>query len=258
MKLYYETFGNGPDLVLLHGWGMNIAVWSGIREQLAEHYRITLIELPGHGASDYAADCHSLEAWAEAVLAVAPEEAVWAGWSLGGAIAQWIALNHPERISKLVVITGTPHFIAADGWHGMDKTVLKQFAANLADDHNQTLGLFLSLQVQGGSDARQALRQLRQEIKTRPEPNPAALANGLKLLQTVDLRHELPHLNRPSLWLLGERDTLVPARIGDNLKQMLTTATIHILPRCAHAPFLSHRDETLNLLQQFIGAENAT
>ena len=255
MKLYCETIGNGPDLVLLHGWGMNTAVWSGIRERLAEHYRVTLIELPGHGASEYDADSRSLGAWAEAVLATAPEQAVWVGWSLGGAIAQWIALNRSERISKLVVVTGTPRFVAADAWHGLDESVLRQFATSLAGDHQQTLARFLSLQVQGGSDARQTLRRLRQEINARPAPDPAALENGLELLLTVDLRQSLPGLSRPSLWLLGERDTLVPAKLADDLVQLIPNAVIHVLPRCAHAPFLSHRDESLGLLQQFIGAD---
>ena len=46
MRLYSETMGSGPDLVLLHGWGMNVAVWSSIKPRLAERYRLTLVELP--------------------------------------------------------------------------------------------------------------------------------------------------------------------------------------------------------------------
>ncbi|MCF6282641.1 MAG: pimeloyl-ACP methyl ester esterase BioH [Candidatus Polarisedimenticolaceae bacterium] len=257
MKLYSETFGNdGPDLLLLHGWGMNAAVWSNIRDALARHYRVTLIELPGHGASEYEASERLLEAWAEAVLAVAPEKAIWIGWSLGGAISQWVALNRPERVTKLVVVTGTPRFVATENWHGMDAAVYESFSAALADDHNQALGQFLSLQVQGGSDARKTLRQLRQEINARPEPNLAALKNGLELLQTIDLREALPNLRCPSLWIFGQRDTLVSVKIADKIEAMLPTAEIQILPHCAHAPFISHRDETLVRLQHFIGTDN--
>lgn len=256
MKLYSETSGSGPDLVLLHGWGMNAAVWSGICESLTCHYRVTLIELPGHGASEYEVSERSLESWAEAVLKAAPERATWVGWSLGGAISQWIALNRPERVDKLVVVTGTPRFVATEGWHGMDPAIYDGFTAALAHDHNRALGQFLSLQVQGGSDARKTLRQLRQEINARPEPDSAALENGLRLLQTIDLREALPNLSCPSLWLFGERDTLVSAKLAENIRQMLPSAVIHTLHRCAHAPFLSHRDETLDLLLQFIGTEN--
>jgi len=256
VKLYSETTGSGPDLVLLHGWGMNIAVWSSIRDLLAAHYRVILIELPGHGASEYEVSECSLEAWAKAVLDITPAKATWIGWSLGGAIAQWVALNRPERIHKLVVVTGTPRFVATDNWHGMDAAVYDSFSAALANDHNQALGQFLSLQVQGGSDARKTLRQLRQEINARPEPNLAALKNGLELLQSIDLREALPNLGCPSLWLFGQRDTLVSAKVADKVKAMLPAAEIHVIPRCAHAPFLSHRDETLELVQHFIGLDN--
>ena len=46
-----ERFGQGPDLVLLHGWGMNGAVWHGIAQELAAHYRLHLVDLPGFGNS---------------------------------------------------------------------------------------------------------------------------------------------------------------------------------------------------------------
>jgi len=253
MKLYRETVGTGPDVVLLHGWGMNAGVWSTLRERLAEDYRVTLIELPGHGASAYDECRCSLEAWAEAVLEAAPAQAIWIGWSLGGAIAQWVALNRPERLEKLVVVTGTPRFVEADGWQGMNAKVYDGFSAALADDHNQALGQFLSLQVQGGSEARKTLRWLRQEINARPEPKSAALKNGLELLKTIDLREPLAHLSCPSLWFFGQRDTLVSSEIADKVKAILPTAETVVLARCAHAPFLSHREETLEQLQNFIG-----
>lgn len=257
MKLYSETIGSGPDLVLLHGWGMNAAVWSGIKLRLAERYRLTLVELPGHGESGFDPDCRSLQQWAEAILAAAPQQAVWVGWSLGGAIAQWVAVNRPQRISKLVVVTGTPRFVKSEDWpHGMAEATFHQFSANLSVNHTQTLGRFLSLQVQGDSEARQTLRQLRQEIASRPEPDPDALAVGLNLLLTVDLRPSLQQFNLPVLWLLGERDTLVPASLAEALKQQLPTATIHTIARCAHAPFLSHADETVAVLNRFLGEPN--
>ena len=51
MSVSVERFGQGPDLVLLHGWGMNGAVWHGIAQELAAHYRLHLVDLPGFGNS---------------------------------------------------------------------------------------------------------------------------------------------------------------------------------------------------------------
>ncbi|MEZ5623317.1 MAG: alpha/beta fold hydrolase [Nitrosomonas sp.] len=49
--MHCEILGNGPDLVLLHGWAMHGGVWRGVREQLAMKYRVHLFDLPGHGLS---------------------------------------------------------------------------------------------------------------------------------------------------------------------------------------------------------------
>ena len=53
MKLGVETLGEGPDLLLIHGWGLNAGVWQPLISRLAEGCRLTLVDLPGHGASGY-------------------------------------------------------------------------------------------------------------------------------------------------------------------------------------------------------------
>ena len=57
MTLHVEVSGSGPDLVLLHGWGMNAAVWGEVATALAQHFRLHCVDLPGHGASPACAPC---------------------------------------------------------------------------------------------------------------------------------------------------------------------------------------------------------
>lgn len=258
LKLYSTTTGNGPDLVLLHGWGMNVAVWRPVAESLARHYRITIIELPGHGASEYDRNQAGLDDWVKACLAVAPERAAWIGWSLGGQLAQRAAVLAPDCIAKLVLVTSSPRFVVDDDWpHAMALATLKLFAKALSRDHHQTLERFLSLQVQGDDAARETLRLLRQDIALRPEADPLALEHGLNLLLNVDLREGLTAIQCPMLWLFGERDTLVPADLCDEIEGILPDAEILILQGCAHAPFLSHPQQSLRALQHFLGSHHA-
>ncbi len=254
MMLHAETFGTGRDLVLIHGWGMNSAVWSSLVAPLAQQYRITLIDLPGHGESEYDRSQSGLDQWLAAVLQVAPERAIWIGWSLGSMLAQRAAVAFPERVQGLVSIAGTPRFVQADDWpNAMQSETLLGFAADLTEDHSRTLERFLTLQAHGDAEVRRLLRPLREGIASRPEPDELALKAGLNLLMNVDLRADLPRMCCPSIWLLGRRDALVPVAVAEDLHGLLPDAQIQIFKQAAHLPMLSDQARCLELLQDFIG-----
>ena len=253
IKLHTETVGTGPALVLLHGWGMNGGVWEALAEALSTDYRVTTIELPGHGHSPFAEELGSLQDWAEACLEAAPEQANWIGWSLGGLISTQAAISAPQRVGKLVLVASTPCFIQTDDWpHAVVRGTLSSFADTLRSDPKKTLERFLALQVRGSAEAKPTLRRLRQDLSHRPVPNPNALDRGLHLLRETDLRQALPQLQCPTLWLLGERDTLTPASVTGDIHQLLPSAEIQLLPGAGHAPFLSHPVESIAALRNFL------
>jgi pimeloyl-[acyl-carrier protein] methyl ester esterase len=253
------------DLVLLHGWGMNSAVWQALPDSLTQQRRLHPIDLPGHGGAPFDPAWRDLDAWADACLAQAPERAVWIGWSLGGLIALQAALKvararvtradakRERRIAALVLITATPRFTQAVDWRpAMPEETLTGFHDNLLADPKVTLERFLALQVRGSDDARGTLRLLRTEIGARPEPDPAALTVGLNLLHDEDLRGPLADIGVPSLWLFGERDTLVPAAVAERVPMLLPGARAQVIAGAAHAPILSRPDATAGAIAQFL------
>jgi pimeloyl-[acyl-carrier protein] methyl ester esterase len=108
--------------------------------------------------------------------------------------------------------------------------------------------------VRGGDEARETLRALRAAIRARPAPAPGALRAGLDLLLGSDQRTRLPALVPPSLWLFGERDTLVPVETAHAIERILPRAEVLILHGAAHAPFLSSPARFLALLGSFVDA----
>ena len=90
--VHIDTRGQGPDVVMLHGWGVNSAVFTPLQESLSE-YRVHYGDLPGFGLSQPIAG--ELSDWIEALVQVLPAQAIWAGWSLGGLVATQAALSHP-------------------------------------------------------------------------------------------------------------------------------------------------------------------
>lgn len=254
MSLYRHDVGSGPALVLLHGWGMNAAVWEPLLPGLAAHYRVSVLELPGHGASPPAAAA-DLGAWADLCLAAAPASAHWLGWSLGGQVAMQAALVAPQRVGGLSLVAATPCFVQAPGWPcAMPVKTFHQFADAFGDDPNATLLRFLGLQVKGAEHARDTLKLLRAELAERPPASLQGLQQGLELLLADDLRERLPRLACPSHWLFGGRDTLVPLAARDCIGDLLPDASIDTIDGAGHAPFLSHPAESLETLLRVVGA----
>jgi len=81
--LHIETSGQGPDLVLLHGWAMHSGIWGSVRDSLAQRFRLHLVDLPGHGLSPMC-EPGTLEHLTGIVADILPENCMLGGWSLGG------------------------------------------------------------------------------------------------------------------------------------------------------------------------------
>ena len=231
MSLHVDSYGSGAPLLLLHGWGMHGGMWGGIAERLAEHFRVLVVDLPGHGFSapyvgwversdthhapiiddEYRCAQPILLEIVEALSAQFDGPLAVCGWSLGGQIALRWALRHPQQVSRLALVASTPCFVRQPGWEcAMEEETLAEFAAALQQDYAPTLRRFLALQVRGSERERELLTGLRNALSSRSEPDLAALQSGLEILRDCDLRSALPGIRQPVLVIGGERDTLTP------------------------------------------------
>lgn len=255
--LHVEVVGDGPPLVLLHGWAMHGGVFAPLVERLRGHHRLYLVDLPGHGGSRDAAVPLALGACVEAITAQVPV-APWCGWSLGGLVALRAASTRPDAVPALAMLCATPRFVksapgAADPWRwGMSSEIFREFAAGLRGDYRGTLDRFLALEAFGSDDARGALRALRGQLFARGEPAAHVLADGLDLLETTDLRAGLPTLAVPSLWIGGRRDRLVDPRALREAATLAPRSRCEVLAHAGHAPFLTHADAVASLLRRFL------
>lgn len=250
--IYVATTGQGPDLVLLHGWGLHGGIFRSVVPLLAPRYRLHIVDLPGHGRSVLPAGAYTLDTVAQTVAAALPGNAAWLGWSLGGRIAL-AAAAQGAAISKLVLVGTNPCFTRRDDWpHGMPDTEFEQFAASVRDDWEHTLQRFLAIQARGSERAREELRALRQDLFAHGRPQPAALAGGLNILRDADLRTALPNITQAALVLHGARDTLAPLAAAEYTAAHLPQGQLQVIAGAGHAPFLSHPDEFIAALEAFL------
>jgi pimeloyl-[acyl-carrier protein] methyl ester esterase len=251
--LYMETQGQGPDLLLLHGWGLHGGVWDTLMPKLTLQLRVTRVDLPGHGRSRSIPMPHSLTELTLQTMAAVPPGAVVLGWSLGGLVALEAALRMPQRMRGLILANSTPRFVTAEDWpHAMPPEQLREFADGLGQDYQETLRRFLSLQVRGDESARASLRELRDALFAHGEPDTASLATGLEILKDSDLRSKLKNVSVPTLVVAGGYDRLTPAAASEYMAAHILGAKLEVLPNSAHAPFISHPDAFVSAVLGFI------
>ncbi|RIZ70694.1 MAG: pimeloyl-[acyl-carrier protein] methyl ester esterase [Methylococcales bacterium] len=254
INLHQQTFGTGKSIVLVHGWAMHSGIWHDFAMQLAQHYQVTCIDLPGHGHSDNL-DNFTLEQVADALVdAVADKQSCWLGWSLGATVVMEIAKRYPERVNSLILLAGNPHFTCTEQWPGMKVDLLEAFSEQLTLDAPATLLRFLSLQVAQLPDYKVLLKNIKTAIMARATPNLDTLQGGLTILKQADLRPALAAAQMPILLLLGTRDTLVPIAVGEAIKDLAPTIQIVVIDKAGHVPFLSHPQIVLETITQFMDA----
>lgn len=256
--LHIDVVGRGPPLVLLHGWAMHGGVFAPLLARLRDHHTLHVVDLPGHGRSHDSAVPLVLDACVDAIAAQVPV-APWCGWSLGGLFALHAAATRSVHVPRVAIICASPRFVRDadnDGeWkYGVSAEIFHDFAAGLRQDYRGTLERFVALEAFGSDHEKEELRALRAELFARGAPTAGALADGLALLETADLRPSLPGLPVPSLWLAGRRDRLVDARAMRMAATQAPVSDFHVLEHAGHAPFLTHAAAVATHLLHFLRA----
>ncbi len=255
MTLAIKTMGQGRDLVLIHGWGTNSSIWQEWAVKTFSAYRLTFIDLPGHGNSPelMISDTSVVDAWQNALLAVMPENAIVVGWSLGGLLAQRIALTQPERVSALLLIATSPCFVQRTDWlPALEASLFSRYLTEVVTQTPSLLNSFTALQTLGSAHPKQLLKQLLALSNTQLACHYQSLKQGLLLLEELDLRTQLIGISMPTLWLLGGQDAIVPDTLAQSLPSLQPQAQIQVIAQSGHIPFLSQAQMTTQAVQTFL------
>ncbi|WP_404360654.1 pimeloyl-ACP methyl ester esterase BioH [Methylotuvimicrobium sp. KM1] len=251
MTIHYQVYGEGEPVVLVHGWAMHSGIWRDFAEQLAQTRRVVCVDLPGHGLSAEMPE-FTLESVCEQLSRIVDSKACWIGWSLGGSVSLAMARLFPEAVSSVVLLASNPCFVENADWPGMPENQLDLFAKNLSVDCESTLLRFLSLQINGLPEFKTLSKKLSAALRESRMPTAKTLQDGLTVLKQADLRQVLAELRLPVAAMLGEKDTLVPVRIGEAMQAINPYLHLSVIKNAGHAPFLSHRPELIESLNEFL------
>jgi pimeloyl-[acyl-carrier protein] methyl ester esterase len=252
VRLHVERHGHGPDLVLLHGWGLHSGAWTEAVPILAAQHRVHAVDLPGHGRSAAILPA-SFEQAAAAVAAEIPEDALVCGWSLGGLFAQHIAASG-ARLGGMALVSTTPCFVQRADWHeAMKRETLAAFAHGLHQARDKTLRDFVHLNALHGTHGREAIRTFTRRLGEHGTPSVTALEASLAWLRDTDLRARANAIACPTVVVHGARDALTPIGAARWLAGHIPGARLVEIDDAAHLPFFTHRDAFVAALEGLHG-----
>jgi len=259
-RVRYLSGGDGPPVVLLHGLGGAAANWRLVAPGLARERRVIVPELPGHGRSEpVAAD--SLDAFAEAMLAVADAEAAlpapWVGHSFGGVVALRAATLRPDALTGLVLaatagitsasrigeVTVTLIGIARPGrFLGRRRRVVAR----------SRLGRTLAFGWWGVADPAGLDPEMAEAFLAGPPQHTDTLTAG-KVLIAADPRRDLHLITCPCLCLWGTNDNWVPLADGMEYARRLR-APLRTIADCGHLLIGERPDAVLRAVREFVSS----
>jgi pimeloyl-ACP methyl ester carboxylesterase len=193
LKLYYELHGTGEPLILLHGGVGATEMFNEIMPSLSRNRQVIAVDLQAHGRTADVNRPLSYEAMADDVSALIQylkvDRADVMGYSVGGEVALRTAIQHPDVVRKLVLVSTT---FSRDGWYPEIVSGMTQMGAGAAEPMKQT-----------------PMYQLYARIAPRPEDWPLLLTKlGEMFRKDYDWSKDVPAIKAPTLLVLGDADAV--------------------------------------------------
>jgi pimeloyl-ACP methyl ester carboxylesterase len=247
--------GAGEPLVLIHGVGASLEVWDGVASRLRDRYRIVRYDQRGHGQSDKAPGPYTAEAFADDLVklldAVMIERAHVAGQSLGGLVAQSFALDHPQRLRKLALISTVAGRTEEERRRVQER--LAMVGSGIAGDHFRT-----SLDRWFTDAFRAANPELLAAYAARNQANdPACYAAAYRVLAETDLAEHLPAITAETLVMTGEHDQGSNPRMARLMHERINGSILRILPVLRHSILVEAPGVVATVLADFLAGRLA-
>lgn len=257
--LHAEAAGEGPPLVLLHGFTGSADTWRGLAESLAGEYRTIAPDLIGHGRSPAPAalDRYRMERAADELVALLRERghgrAAWLGYSLGGRVALHVAARHPEAVAALALEGASPGIADAAERAARvrsDEALAARIERDGVEafvDEWERVPLFATQRALP-AETRAAVRAVRVSHAAR------GLANSLRGMGAgaqEPLQGRLGEMRAPALLLAGDLDAKYAA-LAAEMARTMPNATMSLIAGAGHAAHLERPEAFLRPLREFL------
>jgi pimeloyl-ACP methyl ester esterase len=257
VTLRYDRTGAGPAVLLVHGWLGNRTFWERQVHALRDRFTVVTVDLRGHGESSAPRTGYGVAALAtdlEQVVRIlgVPHVAV-VGWSLGGVVAQQMALRLGDRVSHLVLVCTTPGGLMAKDNPRAQPERSQEIRARVAADFRAFAREFAPNLFHAGADS-PLLAWATGQLQKTPANVALACFDGLL---AADLRDRLGDLRVPTAVLHGRHDRLLALAEGEALAKAIPGAKLTVFEQSGHSPQLEEPEPFNAALIDFLTATHA-
>lgn len=251
IRLYYEEIGQGEPLLLINGQGGDHTGWDGVRDDFAGRYRVIVFDHRGTGQSDKPTEPpYSTRGFAQDVISILDHlnipRAHAYGISMGGRIAQWLGIDHADRVGALVLGCTTP-----GNAHGVRRPAEVDAAmTNRSADPQEALNAMLNTVFTPG------WIEAHPEVVERMIQTPQIPAYAQRLHYLASEGHDswdlLPTIKAPTLVIHGSDDRLNPTANAYLLAERIPGAELYIVEGGRHGYFVEFREEASRVVNEFL------
>jgi pimeloyl-ACP methyl ester carboxylesterase len=244
LDIWVEQVGEGPDVLLIGGLGDTVESWQFQLDGLADRYRLTAFDNRGAGRTALPGGAVSVEEMADDAAAVLraleiPSAHV-AGFSMGSAIAQHVALRHADLVRSLVL---NSTYVRTDALFGAQLKFWR-WLAEFVPSERAFFEAFFTWVYTPRAHADGAVEQIIEDALAFPhQQSVEAFQAQVDAILEHDATDRLGEIALPTLVIAGEFDTLLPPRFGRDVAASIPGAQFEVMKEEAHQPFQEIPDE---------------
>lgn len=252
IKLYYEIYGDGDPVVLIEGLGSQLQSWATQVPIYSKHFKIVVFDNRGAGKSDKPEAGYSTQDMAQDTASLMDELGIESahiiGKSMGGMIGQWLAINHPNKVQKLVMGCSSA---SRDEVGNEILRMGREIAINMGPKAVWLMSLYLGytreyIEINLGT--------IKEAMRTVPD-DPEALQGYLGQSFAVEGHNTVSKLDQimsPTLVMLGETDLIASPKRSGQLAELIPKSQLRIFPKVGHGFWRERQKEVDKLVLDFL------
>ena len=253
VELHHELGGpdDSPVLILGGSLGTTLAMWEPQVSALERRWRTVAFDHRGHGGSPVPPGPYTVADLGRDVLAMLDrleiDRASYCGLSLGGVVGQWLAINAPQRVDRLILISTGSYLPPTQQWS--DRAAQVRAAGSPEVIADAVIARWFTPRFAASN--RELVRRHRAMIADTPAEGYASCCEALA---TLDLRDGLPRIEAPTLVIGGAQDPSIPPERGREIAQAVPGAHFELLDPGAHLASVERASDVDRLIEQHLEA----